>query len=261
MSQVKSLYYIVQQCQADLDMQNTKHSMRFMQWAINGYREMNKANVIQNTIKSTTLILDEHREAILPSDYYDYVRIGVCIQGYIINYDRNDTICHERRREPCTDDEVCCTLDNIWANPQGWWLGNYWQWGWMPYNHNGTFNAGYYGKGEGFYHGGYVIDEERGIIKFDKRVKCDFVLLEYQSSGGIEEGNAYIPDICIEALRHYVHWQRCMFSRDPAERNNQETHRKRYQREVKRIVAKVNSLTMHQILSEFRASIHQLPKR
>jgi hypothetical protein len=199
-------------------MANQKHFMKFFQWATNGYREMNKANVIQSTIKSVNLPLNEFNEAILPGDYYDYIKIGLCCHGYIVNFDKNDSICLERKAPCCIEDIKCCmdTVNN--GNAYLWFFGNSWQWGYMPYQHNGQFTAGYYGRGEGFYHGGYRIDAEKGVIKFDKCVRAEHVVLEYQSSGGIEQGNAFVPDMCIEALRHYVQWQRCMFSRDPAER-------------------------------------------
>ena len=257
----KSAWYIVQLCQADLDMANTKHSLKFLQWVLMGYRELVKANLIQDAIKSVVLVLDEHNEAFLPRDYQEYVKIGVCVNGYLVNYDKNDLICLDRRDTCCEAEEIECCLNNAWSDTAGWYNNNYWNWGYMPYNHNNQFVAGYYGKGEGFYHGGYRIDMEKGKIKFDRFVRCEYVVLEYQSNGGINEGNVFVPDICIEPLRHYVHWQRCMFSRDPAERSNMDYHRKRYQREVRRVVAKINGMTMHDILSIFRSSINQLPKR
>lgn len=259
--QPKSAWYIVAQVMSDIDLQNQKHSLKIFQWVLNGYRELNKINILQATIKSTVLVLDENNEAFLPADYYDYVKIGVCVNGYLINYDHNDSICLDRRKECCTAEEVQCELNNFSANGATWWLGNDWQWGYMPYQHNSQYVAGIYGKGEGFYHGGYRIDTERGKIKFDSFVRCEYVVLEYQSSGGIEEGNVFIPDICIEPLRMYVHWQRCMFSFNAQERSQTDYFRRRYQREVKRVVAKINGLTMEAILSTFRASIHQLPKR
>ncbi len=261
--QPKSLWYVTEQVAADIDMANSKHFMKFFQWCIRGFVEMNKANVIPTTIKSATLFLNEHHEAYLPADYYDFIKVGVCCHGYLINFDRNDSICLERR-DPCTDKEIsCCFGENLnnAGNVNLWFWGNGWQWGYMPYQHNGQFTAGYYGRGEGFYHGGYRIDREKGIIKFDRCVRAEHVVLEYQSSGGVESGNAWITDDCIEALRHYVHWQRCMFAFDKAERVNMDYHRKRYQREVRRLVAKQNSVTSADFVALFRASISQLPKR
>lgn len=259
--QPKSAWYIVQQCMADIDMQNQKHALKFFQWTLNGFRELNKANLVQNAVKSTVLILDENNEAFLPADYYDYVKVGICINGYLINYDYNDTICLDRRKTCCEAEEIQCTINNVWGGTANWWWGNDWQWGYMPYQHNGQFTAGYYGRGEGFYHGGYRIDHEKGKIVFDRFVKCEHVVLEYVSSGGIESGNVFIPDILIEPLRMYVHWQRCLFSFQQFERSQSEEFRRRYQREVKRVVAKINGLTSQDILSIFRSSIMQLPKR
>jgi len=262
---VFDLWYIVASCKADLDLDSTKHDLRFLKWAIDGFRDLNESGVLE-TYKSVRLTVNKNGTVDLPDDYEDYTKVGLCEHGYIINFVANDTICLVPPKVDCCLDAVkeaerCCRDGNFGAGGylNDGWYGN--QWYYLPSFHNGQFTAGIYGLGAGFYNAGFRVNDADRTIQFDKFLCAKEIILEYRSNGGIDKGNAYIPDFAIKALRHYVHWQRCMFSRDPLEKRDTEMHRFRYQRNLKRIVAQINALTASELLDIVRSSFHQAAKR
>ena len=265
---IYDLWYIVASVKADIDQVDTKHDVKFMKWAIDGFRDMNEAGVLP-CYKSVRLPINADGTVDWPDDYEDYSKIGLCVNGRIINFTLNQSLC---LAPPNTD---CCgqTLPDLSAvvySPDfvppmasGYWN---WQWYYLPSFHNGQFVAGMFGVGEGFSIGQFAVDAANRRFKLNFEAVAKFatqheIVLEYKSNGGIDEGNAYIPEFAIKALRSYVHWQRCLFSKNPADNQFMETHRRRYQRNIKRIVAQVNGMTTTQILDIIRASIYQMPKR
>lgn len=233
---------------------STKHDLKWYSWAIAGFRRLNMANIL-NTQKTVQLTVDEDNAVFLPPDYVDYMKIGACVNGYIVNFDANDQICL-KRDAPCDCDSITQALTTDWTNYA------YNDWCYLPFYNNGQFVSGLYGVGEGFYHGGYKIDHELGKIQFDNYVRISKILLEYQSSGGIEQnGNAYIPEYAVDALRQYVHWQRCKFSRDPIEHGDTAQQKRDFRMAANQALRKVAGITPNEILSIVRSSFHQGPKR
>lgn len=248
----RDLWYVVNSVKIDIDLTSTTHDLKFYKWAVDAFRRLNMANIL-STQKTVKLTLDDYNAVLLPDDYVDYMKIGACVGGYIVNFDANENICL-KRDAPCNCDTIVSALSNT-TNLY------YDEWMYLPYFHNGQFVAGLFGKGEGFYGGGYRIDHELRKIQFDDYVTVDDIILEYESSGGIENGNAYIPEYAVDAMRQYVHWQRCKFSRDPDEHADVERMRRDFKVAATQALRKVAGMTPNEILSIVRSSFHQMPKR
>lgn len=266
-------WYIVNDMKTDIEAPNTAHDLKFYKWVTRGYRELNNYNLIPMTGKTVKLYLDANNAAFLPDDFIDYYKIGVCICGYMVNFDLNETLCLDRR-SPCSCDEVEGTLSNCsngstgiqtinapFFRTQARYLG-FWE--------HGQYVAGVYGMGAGFYRGGYRIDYGNRMIQFDRYVQAEYVLLEYKSDGGLtENGNAFVPQILIRPLTNFGHRERCTFESE----NTTNKYRSQFlagqavkfgQRYVNGVMAAAHQLydlTVDQWLATWRASIHQLPKR
>jgi len=223
---VTSLGYVVKSVLADLNLPETTYYMTFLKWAVDGYKAMNVIGLMP-TVKTVKIPINkETRSAKIPMDYVDFLRIGICCNGIFINFDYNDEICLDgiNTELKCACDsehigrkinEYCqaASADCSDCNGGGLGLGtDTWYWGVYA---NGAFDYSTpnFGIGPGFYHGGYRINKELGIIQFDSCVHADHFVMEYKSTGFDNMGDALVPYDVSLALREYVHWQRCRFTR------------------------------------------------
>lgn len=224
---VTSLSYVVKSCLADVGYQEGAYYMQFLQWAVNGYREMNLVGLMP-TIKTVSIPINQTTmSAPLPKDYIDFIRIGVCCNGIFINFDYNDEICLTGDTLPaacCSSSQIannisciCNAVDASQVNGQGccndangFGFGG---WYWGAFNGWQNYSTQNFGIGPGYYHGGYRINTQLGTIQFDSCVKAQSFTMEYKSSGFDNMGEALIPEGAIPALKEFVHWSRCRFSR------------------------------------------------
>lgn len=244
MANIKDIGYIVNLVKIDTEREDSSKDLLFKRWAIQGLKELSKHNVIDFT-KSVKLPVTERR-ADLPEDYQEYLKIGICTNGKIMNFTLNEKIC-------MLDEFDCCTTDNIQAdllNYENMDVSDVYTYPYNWYYNTGdrdVFN-GMYGHGNVIYKGGYRIDPVKNQIVFDFDISE--IVLEYR--GG--EDNAYIPDMCVEALVSFVHSQRCLLSRNRAEQVMYGYHRKKFENQVRIINSKVNGLTIYEIMDIVRDS-------
>jgi len=258
------LWYIVESVKQDIDLLNTRHDLKLFKWAIDGYKELNCYNVLK-THRTVKIAMNADGTIYLPDDceFGSIIKIGVCVNGYIVNFWANEEICL-KKKEACDCDTITNTISSITA---GVFEGEH-SWFYLPYHHNNQFVAGMYGLGEGFYGGGFRFNEERGVIQFDSYVKASHVIVEYKSDGEISiNGNAYIPELAIRPLRNYVHRERCQFEIAPDRRMTALLRQdaikfgQRYANGLKAAIAKIRGMTHTEILDIYRNSLTQLPKR
>ena len=240
---------IVSLVKIDIGRSDSSKDLQFKKWAIQGWKQIGMFNVAP-FFKSVKLKVT-NRKAELPIDYQEYVKIGLCVGGKIMNYTLNEKIC-------LLSDEVCCVdyqedfvnTDLVLFNEKD----NFpYRLGYIPYNEEQVFN-GVYGHGNTIYRGGYRINEETRQIVFDFDI--DEIVIEYR--GG--EDNAYIPDYCVQALVEYVHLQRCKYTNNPSERAMLQVHKKLWIQQVRIANSKRNGLTAYEILDIFRNSWKQTLK-
>lgn len=262
------LNYCVQSTLADIDKGEGKAYLRHLKWANDAFRRLNLASGLP-TMKTVTLTMDTATNTVtLPQDYIEYSKIGVCRNGVLVNFDMNDSLCLQSADAAsvceCSSEEISTTIDTCCGNDI--WMGDSANWGtwYYPYYsswHNGQFVAGIYGVGAGFNHGGYKINLEAWKIQFDSCVTATEVVLEYKSSGLSGDGNAIVPQTAIPPIIAYIHWKRCLFSRDVMDRRSAESHRLTWVAESSAMFKRKNALTYNEWLQLFRAATYQTPKR
>lgn len=263
---IYTLDYCVQSTLADIDQTETKAYLRHLKWANDAFRRLNLADGLP-TMKTVTLPVDQATNtAILPNDYIEYSKIGICVNGVLINFDLNDSLCLDSA-EPasvcaCSDEEITTTIQTCCNG--GGYGGDGWGTWYYPYYsswHNGQFVAGIYGVGAGFNRGGYKINLEANKIQFDSCVTAQEVVLEYKSSGLSSDGNAIVQQTAIPAILAYIHWRRCLFSKDMAVKRDAENHRRSWVAESSAMFKRKEALTYTEWLQLFRKLTYQTPKR
>lgn len=256
----KDLWYIVSQVKLRFEFTSSKHDLALLQYTIDGYKHLRRSKVIVNSAKSERFPIDAHRRMYFPPDFVDYYKIGLCINGYIINLTLNETIC---LAPPVTN---CCGVEEL-ANTQdrcarGDVDGLYSGWWWLPsYSVGLQFVAGMYGRGEGVYNGGYRINRAGGYIQFDNCVRANEIVMEYESTGGVESGVAYVPDQAAEALSLYVQWKAAFNSKNRELRSMYPAYKREFQFELRRCQVDLDSISPSEFLDIMRSGIMQLPKR
>lgn len=228
---INSLGYVVNQVLMDLQQPASPYFERYLHFAIEGYREMNLMGLMP-TIKVVKIPVNPAtRTAKLPDDYVEFIRIGVCCNGTFINFVYNQQICLQVDSMP----ELCCDTSQIVNNINSLCqcyndnnqtvdcgcndYGGIWAW---PSYLNGYWNYGIinYGIGPGNYNGGYRIDTQHRVIRFDSCVNAQTITMEYMSNGFDHMGDAVVPEGAIPALNAYIHYKRTRFSRDAMDKRD-----------------------------------------
>ena len=254
---MKDLQYIVNSTQIDTGEMSNAEFARRLKWAIDGYRKLNMHGLAPS-IKSTFLDVDKNTNTVeLPADYQAYTKIGICVNGYIINFDYNREICLAEKDALCACDSA--TIQNTLNTISGGFnVAGVEQWHYQDFRYNNlNHTAGLYAVGGGFYGGGYRIDEQNQRICFDSYVSADKVLLEYQSSGIDDNGNALIDDNMVPCLLAFVHWKRCQFSSDRL----MAMYKNEWEQEAVALTAIRNGMTGDEFVGLIRQYIHQSIKR
>jgi hypothetical protein len=266
---IRDAWYIVSSVKQDLGIDTNQFDLKFLKWTLDMYKEMASANVIRHGSFMTSRIpvvtdpITGDKRAQLPDGFLDYYKISICYRGYIVNLYANDNICIAQPQRDCCGAELAEAIDTEVDSYTGFpAVYSYAQtWNFFPYFKNGQFVAGMYGKGEGGYNAGFRIDYEHNEIVFDRYLKHDEVILEWKSEGINDKGNIIVPNGTEKVLAYGVHWQRCMFANNKAEKADEPMFRRRYQRGVKQVIARIQAMTIVEILDIYRNSIQQTPKR
>jgi len=271
---IKDLWYIVNSIKQDLGIDSNNHDVQLLKWATWGFKDLGLANVMQGSSIMTDRIpvithpITKEKYINMPEGFMDYYKISICYRGYIVNLNANDNICIAPPKLNCCGEELAQQIDqqaDKWDEEQGGNLVNsgawYGYWSYFPYFKNGQFVAGMYGRGEGGYVAGFKLDWQTRRIVFDRYLKHDEIILEWKFNGISERGNAIVPDGYEGALTEYVHWKRALYSKDPYEHRDFPEHKRQYQRQVKRLIARKMAMTIVEVLDIYRSSIHQAVKR
>lgn len=265
---VYTLAYVVDSCLADINETEGMRFMQFLKWAIDGYRKLNLSSLLPN-IKSVMLDVDPSTNtAKLPIDFIDYTKIGLCVNGVILNLDMHDELClHDYATSVCgcTDSDINTAIENVNSNVIGSggyaWVGDTWFYPYYQHYHNGQFTAGYYGLGAGFGKTGYRINRELNCIQLNSNIQSGKILLEYKSSGLDATGNAIVPQTALLALQAWVHYRRLTFSTDRNDKMQAELFRRQFVNEGGNMALRQSALSKAEWVQLFRRFNYQTPKR
>lgn len=254
-----TLDYCVKSALSDIGETGLRYYQQFLKFGIDCYRRMNLGGLMPT---NTSIMLDidtNTHSAELPPDYVDFLKIGLCINGHVVNFDYNETICTGVQlggADFCTDcaSQIDSDITNIGCGCTdglvGWW--------WYPYSYNDAWYGGLYGYSGARYHGGYKIVCNR--ICFDSHVKVDRVLLEYKSNG-IAGAATIVPEGAIGVVRAYIHLQRVKFSKDRTTRLEIVPFKSEYNAELMGFRARKAAMTAHDWKHAYLQSFSQTVKR
>lgn len=243
---MKPLSYVVRLVQNEIEDYSENKYKRLLQIAINGMRQLRlfheaSINVLYATPNEAGVIE-------LPSDYVDYTKIGVVINGLVYNLTVNNNIALNRAQK--------CGVDvrQISAGISLPDLGGYFYSG---HYRNGMYVGALYGVGGGFNFAYYRVDETQGQIEFDGNIQGREVVIEYKSTG-IGPGAIVSPEM-IEPLKRWTLWRASVNDLRVAA-NHKEMLKRDYEESIMELRSFVSDINIQEYLDSMYASRKQGPK-
>lgn len=235
---------------------NLKEYKRLTQICIEGFSELSLWHL--HGLEVVYLHMSTAKTIALPSDYVDYVKIGIAINGKLQVISHKDNILLPRLFD--TGDAVGNTDDGIGIDgsvdantiSNALYFSGHWR--------NGAYIGGLFGITGGLDDAYYRIDLENRQIVFSGSTPRAEVVLEYVSSGLKTDGSSLIPREAIPALRSYVLWQ--MVESDQRVAYNERERRKReHEESVEALRFFQSSFTADEFRQMIYSSLTQAPKR
>lgn len=263
-----TLDYCVNMVLADIGETSTRYKQQYLNYAIAGFRRLNLAGMMPTT-KTVLLDIDQNTNtAILPDDYVDYLKVGLCVGcqgkgiGGFVNLTYNPNICDNLQADfinsgcECTQDSLITDIANVSCGCTDGMNA----WGYYPYWYNGGWYDGAYGYGSGQYRGGYNIFPEQNKIAFDSFITGEKVLLEYMSNGMAGAGTL-VPEGAVGCITTWIHYQRSLHSADRTTRLDIVPYKQAFNAEYTGFRARHASMTLWDWKETYLQSFSQSVKR
>lgn len=195
-----TITYVVMSVLNRLKDYSMRHYSFLEQIVIEGYSELNLWHL--DNIEVVYLRMSEAKTVDLPSDFVDWLRIGVPMAGKLRVLTKHDKILFPRKFE---DGEDVGNTDDGGTTQEYLYFSDHFR--------DGQFVGGLYGIPGGVDQAYYRFDRERRTIIFSGSIPRAEIVLEYISSGVNLQGTTVIPREAVPALRAYALWQ--LIENDP----------------------------------------------
>ena len=202
-SGVVSLRYCVMSTFNEIGSYNPRQYNRYLQFAIDCFRELNLK--VMRRVEVAYLTINDIGVVSLPSDFVDYIAIGINRGGEVITLTKNDKLMLPRNY---TDGElVPISYDS--SDISSYSLDTTSNVVFTDHFYQGEYVPALYGLGGGFNEGYYRIDyENRLLVIKNDLLRGQEVILEYISTGISLTGSTIVPVQCLPSIKAYIHWKR-----------------------------------------------------
>lgn len=201
---MKNLAYCVSMVQVDRQDFSAKNYQRYLQYAINIYKEYISMG-IDPSVNVMYADIDSLGCVDMPCDYEYYTMVALLINGRYYTLTRNDNIPLNRRTDTCGDevDDALITMPQLTLdNSYGYAIAGHYR--------AGNYVGELYGLGGGFNSAGYLTQDWK-LRRFQfSEVPMTSVVIEYVSNGANE--GSLIDDLAVNVIRFGVHDQMTLFS-------------------------------------------------
>lgn len=201
---MKNLAYCVSMVQLDRQDFSPKNYQRYLQYAINIYKEYISMG-INPSVEVMYADIDSLGCVDMPIDYEYYTKVGLLINGTCYTLTRNDNMPLNRRTDTCgdeIDDTLVSTSVTDLAITEGCYFAAHYR--------AGNYVGEMYGLGGGYNQAGYFREDIK-LRRFQfTEVPLTEVVIEYVSNGANE--GSLIDDLAVNVIRYGVHDQMSLFS-------------------------------------------------
>lgn len=183
---------------------------KFLHWAIESFKDYIFDSAQE--VKTVQLPMNNLKQIVIPSDYVDWVKIGIQCGDRIKVLNVNDDIA----RIHAIDDCGCAVpfkegSDFNEIRTDALALGGYY---FFNYNQYGEFLGGIYGYGGGHHEHGFTVIKEASppVIQLDARINNTMVYMEYISNGFSPCKETLVNPYFAKAIKRYIHWMRWLYA-------------------------------------------------
>jgi hypothetical protein len=252
---------IVRTAMAAIGEESLHKYQRFLQFGLDAAREFYMDSA--RSVKTVKLTMNDVKQADLPVDFVDWVKVGiVCgdrIKVFGVKDDLPILINEDDCGNPVAYDNCNCGVNSIPENFSiygGLQFLNY-------VNEYGEIIGGLYGIGGGYTDKGYfrVLPNEgdHGILQFNSQVDNTDIYFEYISNGFDPKLETVIHPYAQRAIEFYIHWRVAWHKYGAASRDAQASKREYYD-ELHRARRRSMDLTTRDVLELSRKYYTQAPK-
>ena len=221
--------------------------LSFMVHAVKCVRELNM-DVMQNT-KSVRLPVNTYGAVTIPSDYVDFVRIGVEKGPHIqpfqpkASYNRLNNFDDQGNKIPYGDSTVY--NNSLPYDRELFWYSN-------AFNDKGEFRGRVFNNTPA-YKNSFIVVRERGEIQLDPDISVDEIIMDY-----ITDGLACGSDTCVHpysamCIESYILWQMKEHSRSYS-RQESELAKAEYYNQLRVLKGRMNGIDVNDIIRSLRSA-------
>lgn len=235
--------------------QDTMHNYKlFLHYAIEGLEEFNFDQAQE--VKTVRLKPTDWNAIKLPSDYVDWVKIGVQNQDQVTEFDRDENIALYFNETECGDPiahtKIDCNndlpgatsgLESMYGNTYS--FSNY-------INESGEHEGKLYGYGKDKSNGRFKVNRERGEIQINASNISDYYYLEYISNGFNPSENTVLNQYAKKLIKLYIIWQYHEYNSEKYLKNSASRHEDLYYTERTKVSGRIYGLSANEILKSAR---------
>lgn len=215
--------------------------IEFLVYCSEGLRELNFDTL--GNVQTALLPINSYGAIAMPSDYMDWVKIGIPNGQYVIPLSNRSGISRLNNKD--VNGNIIPFGDDLTYNRIGWAV---------HYNDNGEFTGRMYGN-KGSNVNSFKEIKERGEIQINLDLDATQIVLEYISDGSCCDNATKINPYAIKTIETYALWQHDENSRSAGEGQKQ-VKRRAYDHEHHILRARLNSMTKADILSIINKNTH-----
>lgn len=240
-----------------LEAQLPEHKyVQALQFGISCLRELNFDVTGVPVIKNLTVNADDTVD--LPNDYINYIRLGFTDStGGFQELGRNNLIALNRNLDDCgvrTDRIPSDSLDPQQDALPGSYTDYY-----STHFRNGQNVGAYYGMGGGNNANGlFRIDKAYNQIQLEGYRGGDTITLEYLSDPAKAKGEFLVIPFAIETVKSYIQFK--MALNHPRMKSDAPYLKTLHGKQIKKLRARLKSVSVQDILQSFRLANKQSPK-
>lgn len=240
---------VVNELMIEQGMTQSNQFARYYQLGVAGYRKFNMNT--SGVPKVIELDLNSDDTVTLPTNYLQYTRVGLCINGEIVCLGRNDKLCLNTITDNCGNPIKHQTYK--YDGYQGYLDNN-------QNVRNGEFVGGLFGIGaDNNCLGYYRIDRDNNRIVLSQ-LTCftDSIILEYIADIQSVDEDFDIHPFCVEPLKDWIFWKLKQRSSKPL--GEQQLAKEDYHISSRLMRMQFGSSTKEEWLAAFRSGVKGTPK-
>lgn len=223
--------------------------VQFLHYALKCYNDLNYHSI--RRVKSVRLTVNAYNAVTLPTDYVDYVRIGVEAGQYVrplgVNNDFN--------RMVASDNGGAYT--DIIDNNALWFFNGAWYGGGV--NAFGEITAGEYGHGNGNERRGFRVIPERNEIQLDVDYAAGCIIVLDYIYFSASATSLTVPPYAEETIESYIKWK-WYEQKGDVNRFDVRTAKEEYYNELRKLRAATMRFSKTDLLRTLRRNFMQSPK-